>query len=255
MQNMSEPIYAVRAEKLDKEFVLPSAPEPITASIRKLLSARAQGSESPVNQGRLKALSAVSFEIVRGEMVGLIGHNGAGKTTLLKLIAGIYAPNSGSIESTGSKVLLSGLGVGMVDDLTVKDNIHLYGSLCGLQQDRILGVYHEILDWAQLAKFEHTPLRNLSTGMRARLGFSIAMHNTAEILLIDEALSAGDKQFDAKCAEYFRALASRKTTAIVSTHDMSFVREHCKSTLWLEKGSLLAFGPTEQVLSQYIHDT
>ncbi len=201
-----------------------------------------------------KALDKISFDVDMGEMVGLVGHNGAGKTTLLKVIAGLYKPTHGEVFVRGRLGLLSGLGVGMVTDLSVRDNIYLYASICRISRTRVSELFTEILEWSELADFVQEPFRNLSAGMKTRLAFAIAIHNEAEVLLIDEALSAGDSSFKQKCNLYFQSLREGPATALVSTHDMAFVEEFCNKTLWLHHGKLVAYGPTTQVLPEFLRN-
>lgn len=201
---------------------------------------------------RLRAsLDGVDIEVHAGEILGVVGENGAGKTTLLKTIAGLYNATAGRIEIAGEATLLAGLGAGMVDELSVADNIHLYGAICRLSRRTIRSRFDAILAWAELERFVEAELRTLSTGMRTRLAFAIAMHVDSELVLMDEAFSAGDKRFQEKCDRFFRDTKTLPRGLVVATHNLQFVRDFCDRTLWLHKGKQMAFGPTTEVLPRY----
>jgi ABC-type polysaccharide/polyol phosphate transport system ATPase subunit len=204
---------------------------------------------------RLRSLDDISIVIHAGEMVGVVGENGAGKTTLLKTIAGLYAPTRGRVEVRGEVALLAGLGVGMIDELSVADNIHLYGAVCGLYRRTINERFAEIVAWAELDGFVDAELRTLSRGMQTRLAFAIAMHIDSDLILMDEAFSTGDKRFQEKCDLFFRDAKSVRRTLLIATHNLEFVKEFCDRTLWLHKGRQMAFGPTGVVLGEYLEFT
>jgi ABC-type polysaccharide/polyol phosphate transport system ATPase subunit len=197
------------------------------------------------------SLDGIDLEVRAGEVVGVVGENGAGKTTLLKTIAGLYTPTAGRIELRGEATLLAGLGAGMVDELTVEDNIRLYGAICRLPRRTIRARFADILEWAELERFAEAELRTLSAGMRTRLAFAVAMHVDSDVVLIDEAFSAGDKRFQEKCDRFFRDTKSQPRSLLVATHNLEFVRDFCDRTLWLHKGTQMAFGPTSEVLPRY----
>lgn len=196
-------------------------------------------------------LSDLNFDISDGEKIGLIGVNGSGKTTLLKTIAGLYKPDKGEIHTTGNMILLTGYGIGMVDELSVKENIYLYGAIYGIDRNAVKEKSHEILDWAELQDYVDAKLKTLSSGMRSRLGFSVARFIDADIYLLDEALSAGDRNFKNKCDEYFKTIKDNGKTYLIASHDLEFLKMFCNRTLWLHKGKQMAFGNTETVLEQY----
>jgi ABC-type polysaccharide/polyol phosphate transport system ATPase subunit len=213
-----------------------------------LLRARAVGR----GQGEVySSLDGIELEARQSEVVGIVGTNGAGKTTLLKTIAGLYAPTAGRVEVDGDVTLFAGLGAGMVDDLSVADNIYLYGAICRLRRRTIRDRFAHILQWAELDNLVDAELRTLSTGMRTRLAFAIAMHVDSEVVLLDEAFSAGDKQFQERCDQFFRDTKKLPRTLVVATHNLRFVRDFCDRTLWLNRGRQMAFGPTAEVLPQY----
>ncbi len=201
---------------------------------------------------RLRAsLDGVDVEAQAGEILGVVGENGAGKTTLLKTVSGLYNATAGTIELAGDVTLIAGLGAGMVDELSVADNIHLYGAILRLSRGTIRRRFDDILAWAELERFADAELRTLSMGMRTRLAFAIAMHVDTALVLMDEAFSAGDKRFQDKCDQFFRAAKTLPRAMLVATHNLDFVREFCDRTLWLHKGKQMAFGATADVLPRY----
>ena len=215
---------------------------------RAIRSQLARGKDSTIRM----SLEQIEIDIVPGETLGVVGQNGAGKTTLLKTISGLYEPTVGEIERNGDVALLAGLGAGMVDELSVGDNIHLYGAVCRIRRKTITQRFDAILEWADLVAYRDAELRTLSTGMRTRLAFAIAMHMDSDLLCMDEAFSAGDKRFQGKCDDYFRERKSSGRAILVATHNLEFVQEFCDRTLWLHSGKQMGFGPTESVLPRYI---
>jgi ABC-type polysaccharide/polyol phosphate transport system ATPase subunit len=199
------------------------------------------------------ALRDVSLAVSRGEKIALVGNNGSGKTTLLKLMAGLYQPTQGRVEIDGRVLLLRGVGTGMVDELSVAENVFLYGVIYGMDRSKISEKFHEIMEWAELEDFAAAELRTLSSGMRARLAFSVARHFDTDIFLLDEAFAVGDKDFRSKYEEVFRNhKTDSRRTYIIATHDLEFARLFCTKALWLQKGRLMAFGDTKAVLDQYV---
>lgn len=218
----------------------------ITKVFNKYLSSN--GSDS----SRYFALRDIDLEVARGDKIAVIGNNGSGKTTLLKLIAGLYLPTCGSIDIDGRMLLLRGVGTGMVDELSVADNLFLYGVIYGMDRARIQEKYDEVLQWGELTDFASAELRTLSSGMRARLAFSLTRHFDTDIFLLDEAFAVGDKDFREKYEEVFRSQKNGDRTYLIATHDLEFAKLFCSRTIWLHKGRLMAFGETEAVLDQYI---
>jgi ABC-type polysaccharide/polyol phosphate transport system ATPase subunit len=199
----------------------------------------------------LLALKDIEFDVSRGERVAVIGDNGAGKSTLLKLIAGIYEPNSGHLAVKGEVTLLAGLGIGMIDELSVTENLFLYGMIYGMERKHVGTVIGEMIEWAGLQNFTESKLKHLSTGMKARLAFSAVRYIEKDIYLFDEALAAGDKNFKEKCALVFRQYKETNKTFLVATHDLKFVKSFCNKALWLHKGRQMSFGDPEEVVARY----
>lgn len=233
----------IRARGLGKTFPHNTAPLTLFRQMERV--ARRQPEK------RLHALDDLNFEIARGEWVGIVGNNGAGKTTLLKLIAGLYRPSCGTLTVNGSATLLSGLGIGMLNELTVRENIFLYGALYGIPRAQLARQFDEIVAWAELQEFVYAKFQALSTGMRSRLAFSVARYAESAIHLQDEALTAGDKDFAAKCYAYYDAAHTRDRTFLIAAHDLNFIERFCARTLWLAKGKQIAFGETAAVLAEY----
>jgi ABC-type polysaccharide/polyol phosphate transport system ATPase subunit len=242
---MSDGRFAVRLEGVSKEFLRGGRRQTFFRMLRDLTNQRSQ------NGDRRRVLDGLDLEIPRGETVGIVGENGAGKTTLLKTIAGLYRQTAGTITTHGDVALLAGLGAGMVDELSVTDNVWLYGAVCRIRRSTIRDRFDAILRWADLGAFAAAELRTLSTGMRTRLAFAIAMEIESDTVLMDEAFSAGDKRFQEKCNEFFLTAQSARRTFLVATHNLEFVRQFCTSTLWMHAGRVRAFGPTPQVLDEY----
>lgn len=217
----------------------------ITKELKKLLLAN--GSDS----SGYFALRDINLDVARGDKVALVGNNGSGKTTLLKLIAGLYRPTRGRIDIDGRMLLLRGVGTGMLDALNVADNLFLYGIIYGMDRARIEETFDEVLQWGGLTDFAAAELRTLSSGMRARLAFSLTRHFDTDIFLLDEAFAVGDKDFREKYEEVFRSQKDGDRTYVIATHDLEFARLFCNKTLWLQKGRLMAFGETEAVLQRY----
>ena len=199
-----------------------------------------------------RALQGITFEIQPGDKVGLIGNNGAGKSSLLRIIAGLSLPSDGELQVRGQVTLLAALGMGMVDELSLEENVLLYGAICGVDRDIINANLREIIEWAELQEFTASKLKTLSTGMRARLAFSTTRHIATDITLMDEVLTAGDRNFRDKCKAVFDDYKSTDRTFIFASHDTDFVKNVCNKTLWLDRGEQKAFGATDTVLAQYL---
>ena len=197
-----------------------------------------------------EALKGVSFEIFDGEMVGIVGRNGSGKSTALKIIAGVYRPTSGVVKVSGKVAALIELGAGFHPDLTGRENIVLNGLLLGLTKREIRAREERILDFAELGEFIDSPIKQYSSGMTVRLGFSIAMEVDPDILLIDEILAVGDAAFQKKCLARIDQFRRRKTIVYVS-HSAGSVRDLCTRALLLHEGMLLADSAPDEVLEKY----
>lgn len=221
-----------------------------TTAFRLLRDLVAPSPNAPVNGRRVVEIETLTMHA--GEVVGLIGDNGAGKTTLLKLIAGLYAPSAGGITRQGRVIYFAGLGIGMIQDLTVRENVYLYGAIYGIPRPRLESDFEYMLNWGELTEFADSPLRHLSAGMRTRLAFAVATRVEADVLLLDEAFSAGDRRFQHKCDEFLVSLRGGPSTVLIATHDLAFVREFCTRALWLHHGSMREEGDPNRVVDCYM---
>lgn len=197
------------------------------------------------------ALKNVSFEVERGEVVGIIGHNGAGKSTLLKVISGILKPTGGELEVHGNVVPMLELGSGFDHDLTGRENIFLNGSILGYSEKYLKEKYDQIVEFSELGKFIDVPIRNYSSGMLMRLAFSIATVVQPEILIVDEILAVGDAAFQEKSKTRMLELMSGGTTVLFVSHSLEQIREMCDRVIWLEHGQIKAIGATKEICDAY----
>lgn len=199
------------------------------------------------------ALSNVSLTIKKGEVVGLVGLNGSGKSTLLKIISGILKPSEGTATTIGSISPLIELGAGFDMDLTARENVFLNGSVLGYSKQTMEEKYDEIIDFAELRDFQDVAIKNYSSGMIARLGFSIATITRPEILIVDEILSVGDFLFQQKCENRIQEMMNGGTTVLIVSHTISQIERLCDRVVWLEKGHIKAIGATQEICDMYKH--
>lgn len=198
-----------------------------------------------------QALTDVSFDVQKGEIVGLIGRNGAGKSTLLKVISGIMKPTSGSVTVRGNIVPMLELGSGFDFDLTGAENIYLNGAVLGYTEEFLKSKYEEIVEFSELGRFINEPIRNYSSGMMARLAFSIATVINPDILIVDEILSVGDAAFQEKSRARMMELMHGGTTVLFVSHSLSQIKEMCGKCVWLEHGCVKMAGPTPEICAAY----
>ena len=239
---------AIEFDKVTKRYFKGKRYQP---SFRDWMGAVATGKS--FSKPTFKALDNVSFKIKKGQVIGFIGSNGAGKSTLLKLMSRITAPNEGTIKMSGSVAGLLELGTGFHPELTGEENVFIYGSILGLKRKRIEELYPKIVDFAGISEFMDTPIKHYSSGMLARLGFSVAIHIEPDILLIDEVLAVGDMHFQKKCMKFMTDYCKdpRHTVVFVS-HSNQNVRKICNELIWLEHGKVKKIGPTDELLKDYI---
>jgi len=201
---------------------------------------------------KFTALSDISFEIKRGECVGIIGPNGSGKSTILKLVAGVMSPTRGTIEVHGKISPLIELGAGFHPELTGRENIYLNGAILGLKRREIAAQYQSIVDFAQLSDFIDQPVKHYSSGMYMRLGFSIAIHVKPEILIVDEILAVGDTDFQAKCfAKMEEFKKDNQVTILFVSHSMAQIKQFCTRAIYLNHSHLISDSSTEIAIQQY----
>ena len=201
------------------------------------------------------ALRDVSFEIPTGETFGIVGGNGSGKSTLLKVLAGILRADEGSAVARGRLSALLELGAGFHPELTGRENVYLNGSILGFTSREIRNLFDDIVEFAELEQFIDEPVRNYSSGMYMRLGFSVAIHVEPEILLVDEILAVGDLTFQKRCLDRFARLRDEGRTIVVVSHDLDMIGRLCDSSVWINKGELASVGSSSSVLEDFIsHD-
>lgn len=198
------------------------------------------------------ALENISFNIKRGESLGIVGLNGSGKSTLLKVIAGVLKPTKGTVSVFGSVAPLIELGAGFDFDLTARENIFLNGAILGYSRSEMKEKFEEIMDFAELWDFIDVPIKNFSSGMVARLGFSIATISRPDILIADEILGVGDYKFQKKCEKRMEEIISNGATIILVSHSIDTIKEMCSKVVWLKKGELIKEGPTDVVCEEFM---
>ena len=193
----------------------------------------------------------VTFSLEQGDMLGIIGSNGAGKSTLLKAISGIMEPTEGTVERKGSIAALLELASGFDGDLTVRENTYLRGAMLGYTRKFMDEKYNEIIEFSGLHEFQERPFKQLSSGMKSRLAFSIASLVNPDILILDEVLSVGDSAFKKKSEAKMKEIISGGATTILVSHSLEQVRKMCNKVLWLDKGNQIAFGETQSICDEY----
>lgn len=243
---MSSDGIAIKVDNVSKNFVLPhekasSVKSLFTSSTKK----RDKGKETQ------HALKNISFEVKKGEFFGIVGRNGSGKSTLLKILAGIYQPTEGSVQTHGKLVPFIELGVGFNPELTGRENVYLNGALLGFSKKELDSMYDAIVEFAELERFMDQKLKNYSSGMQVRLAFSMATRAEADILLVDEVLAVGDADFQKKCFRYFKDLKRNHKTVIFVSHDMRAVEEYCDRGLLIENSEIVIEGTPHEIAMTY----
>jgi teichoic acid transport system ATP-binding protein len=201
---------------------------------------------------QIEALRGVSFEVASGSVYGVIGHNGAGKSTLFRTISGILPPSRGRVTVSGRVTPLLSLGVGFNQDLSGKENILLGGLATGLHPEEIMEHYEDVVAFAELGEALDYPMKTYSSGMFARLGFAVASHLNPDILLIDEALSAGDARFKKRCMDKLVDLCGHDCTVLIISHGLQLITMLAERAVWLETGQVVQEGPAEDVVDAYL---
>lgn len=197
------------------------------------------------------ALKDVSFEVNKGEALGIIGKNGSGKSTLLKILAMVLYPDSGSVSLDGKVASFLELGVGFQSELTARENVYIYSSILGMGRKQVDRAYDDIFDFAELKKFETMKLKNFSSGMYLRLAFSTAIHATPDTMLIDEVFAVGDEAFQKKCRDKMNQFKAEGKTIIFVSHALNSVKELCQRSIFLHEGRIVTMGDTEKVINDY----
>lgn len=246
----SEP--AIRCEHLNKRYRIAGRQryktlrESISDAVTRGSRARAE------SETILWALDDVSFDVGRGEVIGIVGANGAGKSTLLKILSRITKPTAGRVEIRGRVGSLLEVGTGFHSELTGRENIFLNGSILGMKRREIERRFSEIVAFAEIDRFLDTPVKRYSSGMYMRLAFAVAAHLDPEILLVDEVLAVGDAAFQAKCVGKMGDISRAGRTVLLVSHNMAAIQSLCSSALWLDRGKVAAHGETDAVVKQYL---
>lgn len=235
---------AIKADNISKSFIIPHE------KISTLRGAFVNLFKSKTYE-KFNALDNVTFEVKKGEFLGIIGRNGSGKSTLLKILAGIYKPDSGRVEINGLISPFLELGIGFNPELSGRDNIYLNATVLGLSEKQIDEKFEEIVDFSELRRFIDQKVKNYSSGMQVRLAFSVAIHARRDILLMDEVLAVGDANFQKKCINEFEKYKYKGKTIILVTHDVDIVRNYCDRALLLSNGRMVEIGNTEKVIDKY----
>lgn len=208
---------------------------------------------NPPRNKKVDAVKRLSLEIKKGECIGLLGRNGSGKSTLVKLLAGVYPTDGGYVKINGSTMLMN-LGVGMSHELTARENIYVSGSVLGLKIKEVDAIFDEIVDFAELREFVDTKIKFYSSGMVARLAFSIAVKAGADIMFLDEIFAVGDMKFQEKAIKVFESSWIEGKTVILVSHSMETIRKYCNRAAYMKSGELVYFGDTNEAIDLYLKD-
>lgn len=236
------------SKKFSRSYVSDSLRDALTEPFKRLFNRNGR----PGTKDEFWALKNVSFDVKPGEVLGIIGHNGSGKSTILKLLSRILKPNSGVISVSGRIGALIELGAGFNVDLTGRENVYLNAAILGMTNDEINHKYDEIVEFAELQEFMDTPVKWYSSGMFARLGFSIASHTDPQVLIVDEVLSVGDFGFQRRCLDRMMNFKTLGVTTVFVSHNMQSVSSLCDRALLLEKGEVVKIGLTDDIITEYL---
>ena len=202
---------------------------------------------------RFVAVKGISFYVREGEILGIIGKNGSGKSTTLNALAGIFSPDSGSIDLNGHSISLLSIGVGFIREMTGRENITLSGMLLGFTEEQVKAKEQEIIDFAEIGEFIDMPVRTYSSGMYSKLAFSITAILETDIMLIDEVLSVGDQKFKKKSYEKMKSLISNKDrTVVIVSHSIETLKQLCDTVMWMHEGHIKRIGDPNEVLDEYV---
>ena len=202
---------------------------------------------------RFVAVKGISFYVREGEILGIIGKNGSGKSTTLNALAGIFSPDSGSIDLNGHSISLLSIGVGFIREMTGRENITLSGMLLGFTEEQVKAKEQEIIDFAEIGEFIDMPVRTYSSGMYSKLAFSITAILETDIMLIDEVLSVGDQKFKKKSYEKMKSLISNKDrTVVIVSHSIETLKQLCDTVMWMHEGQINRIGDPDEVLDEYV---
>ncbi|MBI3511384.1 MAG: ABC transporter ATP-binding protein [Bacteroidetes bacterium] len=259
---------AIQVDDIWKQYRLGSVGTGSLGNDLRRMIARVRGKEDPFlkvgdindrtkkgNSDYVWALRNVSFEVSKGEVLGIVGRNGAGKSTLLKILSRVTAPTRGQIRVRGKMAALLEVGTGFHQDLSGRENIFLNGTIMGMSIREVKKKFDEIVDFSGVERYIDTPVKRYSSGMYVRLAFAVAAHLDPEILIIDEVLSVGDAEFQRKCLGKMKDVSSQGRTVLFVSHNMSAVNNLCKRTIWMENGSCAMQGDTLDVVAAYLDNS
>lgn len=238
--------YAIQARNISKIFH-------ISEDSHNTVKHRLFNLFNPPRRKKLRALKNMSIEIKRGECIGLIGRNGCGKSTLVKILSGVYPTDGGTLKINGSTMLMN-LGVGMSHELTARENIYVSGSVLGLKIKQVDAIFDQIVDFAELREFVDTKTKFFSSGMLARLAFSIAVNAGADIMFLDEIFAVGDMKFQEKAIKVFESSWIQGKTVVLVSHSMETIKSYCTRAAYMKTGELVYFGDTEKAIEMYTAD-
>jgi lipopolysaccharide transport system ATP-binding protein len=250
---------AIRIDQLSKRYRIgksasrPDGKNRVLKALAAPFNYLASTMREPAPDEIIWALNNVSFEVERGEVIGIIGRNGAGKSTLLKILSRITEPTSGRALVQGRVGSLLEVGTGFHPELTGRENIYLSGAVLGMKKAEIDRKFDEIVAFSEVDKFIHTPVKRYSSGMYVRLAFAVAAHLEPEILLVDEVLAVGDLSFQQKCLNRMQELTESGMTILLVSHNMAAIQSSCRQAVYLESGRIASSGDTLQVMQAYRH--
>lgn len=256
IQRRTQDRIVVRAEQLSKKYTITvggGGSQSVSELIYEAFK-RIWGSSRKTRREELWSLRDASFEIKRGEIVGIIGRNGAGKSTLLKILSRVTEPTSGRVEICGRVGTLLEVGTGFHPELSGRDNVYLSGIILGMTRQELDARFDKIVAFSGIEKYIDTPVKRYSSGMYVRLAFAVAAHLESEVLIVDEVLSVGDGEFQKKCLSKMQEMGKDGRTVLVVSHDLSTITRLCHRVLLLENGRVVADGPAGEVVSRYLHD-
>ena len=237
---------AIRARNISKTFT-------IAEDSHNTVKHRLFNLFNPPRSKKVEAIKTMDFDVQKGECIGLIGRNGSGKSSLIRLLAGVYPVDTGTIEIYGSTLLMN-LGIGMSHQLTARENVYISGSILGLKIKEIDEIFDKIIDFAELRDFVDTKIKYFSSGMVARLGFSIAVNGGADIMFLDEIFAVGDMKFQQKAVAVFESSWINGKTVILVSHTLDVVQKYCPKTAYMKHGRLVFFGDTAEAIEHYMND-
>ncbi|WEK37589.1 MAG: ABC transporter ATP-binding protein [Candidatus Pseudobacter hemicellulosilyticus] len=241
-----EKVLAIQAKEISKTFH-------ISEDSHNTVKHRLFNLFNPPRSKKVEAVKKMDFEVFKGECIGLLGRNGCGKSTLVRLLGGVYPTDTGSIRINGSTLLMN-LGVGMSHELTARENIYVSASVLGLKIKEIDQLFDKIVDFAELQEFIDTKIKFFSSGMVARLGFSIAVNAGADIMFLDEIFAVGDMKFQEKAIKVFESSWIQGKTVILVSHSMDTIEKYCSRTAYMKNGEMVFFGDTKEAIRQYLVD-